>query len=140
MIAPMDDTFANDQEVLDALAADGHDLSSPMVIDFFVLATDEPAAHEMAEVFRKAGYETEIEYDELGGHEHEGDEELDHEHEPIWEVVVRVEMVPTAAEIARLQKDFQEMVEPFGGEANGWGTAGNLDDEGEDGDDTDDDA
>ena len=70
MIAPMDDTFADDQEVLNALAADGHDLESPMVIDFFMLASDEPAAHEMAEVLRKAVYETEIEYDEHGGHDH----------------------------------------------------------------------
>ncbi|MCA9574231.1 MAG: ribonuclease E inhibitor RraB [Polyangiales bacterium] len=133
----MDDTFADDQEVLNALAADGHDLESPMVIDFFMLASDEPAAHEMAEVLRKAGYETEIEYDEHGGHDHEDDEEVDHEHDPIWEVAVSVEMVPTAAELARLQRELQELVAPFGGEANGWGTVGNLEDEGDEGHDED---
>ena len=62
----MNDTFSDDQQVLDALAADGHDLSSEMTIDFFLLATDEPAAHEMAEVLTKAGYQAEIECDEDG--------------------------------------------------------------------------
>ena len=95
------------------------------------------AAHEMAEVLRKAGYETEIEYDEHGGHDHEDDEEVDHEHDPIWEVAVSVEMVPTAAELARLQRELQELVAPFGGEANGWGTVGNLEDEGDEGHDED---
>lgn len=128
----MNDTFADDQEVLNALAADGHDLESPMTIDFFLLATDEPAAHEMAEALTAAGYDTEIECDESGGHDHGDDEEpCDHDHDPLWAVVVSVEMVPTAAEITRLQGIFQGLVEPFGGELDGWGTVGNLEEDGE---------
>jgi regulator of RNase E activity RraB len=89
----------------------------------------------MAEVLGKAGYDTEIECDESGGHDHSEDESPpDHDHEPLWAVVVSVDMVPTAAEILRLQAAFQELVEPFGGELDGWGTVGNLEEEeGEDG-------
>ena len=133
----MNDTFSDDQQVLDALAADGHDLSAEMTIDFFLLATDEPAAHEMAEALTKAGYQAEIECDEDGGHDHsEDDSPPDHDHEPLWAVVVSVDMVPSAAEITRLQGVFAGLVEEFGGELDGWGTVGNLEEEeGEEGDD-----
>ena len=130
----MNDTFSDDQQVLDALAADGHDLSAEMTIDFFLLATDEPAAHEMAEALTKAGYHTEIECDEDGGHDHSHDETPpDHEHEPLWAVVVSVDMVPSAAEIQRLQEVFGGLVEEFGGELDGWGTVGNLEEDEEEG-------
>lgn len=132
----MNDTFSDDQQVLDALAADGHDLSAEMTIDFFLLATDEPAAHEMAEALTKAGYQAEIEVDEEGGHDHEEGEACDHDHEPLWAVVVSVDMIPNAAEITRLQTVFAGLVEEFGGELDGWGTVGNLpEEEGEEGDD-----
>ena len=135
MLARMNDSFADDQEVLNALAADGHDLASSMTIDFFLLATDEPAAHQMAEVVAKAGYKTEIECDEDGGHDHSEDEQpADHDHEPLWAVVVSVEMVPNVAEIARLQVAFEELIAPFKGELDGWGTVGNVVEE-DDGDD-----
>ena len=45
-------------------------------------------------------------------------------------------MVPTAAEITRLQGVFEGLVTELGGELDGWGTVGNLEEEeGEEGDD-----
>ena len=93
-------------EIVNAAAAAGKGIGAFNVIQI-----------ELAEALTAAGYDTEIECDESGGHDHGDDEEpCDHDHDPLWAVVVSVEMVPTAAEITRLQGIFQGLVEPFGGQ------------------------
>ncbi len=141
----MTDPFADDQAVLDALAEDGHDLSQPMPIDFFLLAPDEPAAHGMAEALRAESYVAEIEFDDGQEHDHGEDEPHGEECTPVWAVCVHIEMIPDVKEIVRLQVVLADLVAPFEGEGDGWGTVGNApqedeEDGDEDGDEEDRDA
>jgi regulator of RNase E activity RraB len=106
--------FPNDADgdALRRVAADGNDLTQPMAFDLTVVVPDEASATSVAEVARLAGYETTIELDE------EYDESL---------CVCTKLMLATYDNVVRAQEELQELVAPYGGEVDGWGTSGNKD-------------
>jgi hypothetical protein len=116
-------TFPDDAdgEALAALAAEGIDLSQPLVLDFFVAAPDERSALAIAASVKKAGYRAEIDFDE-GESDEDGEIDLeDEEFGPSWTVRSTIEMVPDYKRIIQIQSDLDRVAQPHGGKADGWG-------------------
>ena len=109
-----------DGAVLADLAAQGVDLSQPLLIEFAVAVPDEPSAQNTLEAMTNAGFNSRIEYDEG---EPDFDPEADDEGEfgPMWTVYADVLMVPQYDEIIRIQAELDRLAGPFGGNADGWG-------------------
>ncbi|HEX6597344.1 MAG TPA: ribonuclease E inhibitor RraB [Acidimicrobiales bacterium] len=110
----MEADFPNDADgdTLRRVAADGNDLTKPMAFDLTVVLPDEASAISVADAARLAGYETTIDLDE------ESDESI---------CVCTKLMLPTYDNVIRAQDELQELVAPYGGEVDGWGTFGNKD-------------
>jgi len=116
--------FPNDADgaVLADLAAQGVDMSQPMLIEFAVDAPDENSAHAIEEALSKDGYDTQFYYDE-GEPDEDGEiDPDDEEFGPSWTVYANVRMVPAHDEIIRIQSDLDRIVVPLGGKSDGWGT------------------
>jgi hypothetical protein len=123
-IYPNDD----DGAVLADLAAQGIDMSQPLLLDFQVHAPDQAAADAIGKALRQAGYDIEVVYDE-GEPDEDGDiDPEDEEFGPSWTVYVNREMVPEYHEIMRIQADLDRLARPHGGKSDGWGAM--LDEEG----------
>ena len=106
--------FPNDADgdALRRVAADGNDLTKPMAFDLTVVVPDEASATSVADAAGLAGYETTIDLDE------ETDESI---------CVCTKLMLATYDNVIRAQEELQELVAPYGGEVDGWGTFGNKD-------------
>jgi len=116
-------TYPDDADgaVLTELAAQGVDMSQPVLIDFFVDVPDEASANAVDAALGQEGYSTEIEYDE-GEPDDEGQiDPDDEEFGPSWTVCVNFKMVPDHAEIVRIQAELDRISGPLGGKSDGWG-------------------
>jgi hypothetical protein len=116
-------TYPDDADgaVLADLAAQGVDMSQPLLVEFAVHASDETSAHAIAEALAKKGYDAQIDFDEG-----EPDEEVeidpdDEEFGPSWTVYAEVTMVPAYEEIVRIQAELDQLAGPFDGHSDGWG-------------------
>lgn len=110
-----------DGAVLADLAAYGVDMSLPLLIEFPIDAPDEKSATAIQATIAKAGYESEIEYDE-GEPDEDGDADPDEEElGPSWTVYAQKEMIPQYDEIIRIQSELTRLAEPHGGNCDGWG-------------------
>src|SRR5690606_26222282 len=111
--------------VLAELAAQGVDMTQPVLIEFAVAAPDDASATAIGEALTKAGYDSQVEYD-AGEPDEDGefdldDEEDDEEFGPSWTVFANVTMVPEYNEIMRIQADLDRLALPHGGQSDGWG-------------------
>ena len=116
-------TYPDDADgaVLAQLAAQGVDMSQPLLIEFAVAVPDEASAEETHEAMIKAGYDCYIEFDE-GEPDEEGEiDSDDEEFGPLWTVYANVRMAPQYDEIVRIQADLDRLAKPFGGNSDGWG-------------------
>ncbi|MCB9662033.1 MAG: ribonuclease E inhibitor RraB [Sandaracinaceae bacterium] len=111
----------DDGAVLAALAADGVDMSQPLVIDFPVAVPDRSSAEAVSQALARAGYDCEIVFDEGEPDESGEVDPDDEEFGPSWAVYARVEMVPAYDEIMRIQADLDRLAGPLGGNSDGWG-------------------
>jgi hypothetical protein len=105
-----------DGDALRKLIELGHDLSRPMVIDFFIAVPSEQAGLAVAEAAEEHGYMVAVEYD---------DEDRE------WTCYCSCEMVPTLPGLIAAQSKLQEIAIPYGGYTDGWGTSGNAETGGE---------
>lgn len=116
-------TYPDDADgaVLADLAAQGVDMSQPLLIEFLVAVPDEASANKALQVMVKAGYDAHIEYDE-GEPDDEGEMDPDDEEfGPSWTVFANVRMIPEYQEIIRIQAELDRLARPFGGSSDGWG-------------------
>jgi len=115
-------TYPHDADgaVLASLAAQGVDMTQPLTIEFHVGVPNEAYANSAANAMAKAGYESQIEYDEG---EPDFDPETDDAEEfgPSWTVYVNVQMIPEYNEIRRIQAELDQIARPWGGTSDGWG-------------------
>ncbi len=112
----------DDGAVLSDLAAQGVDMSLPMLIEFAVDAPDDASAHAIERAMQERGYDTEIYYDEGEPDEDGNIDPDDEEFGPSWTVYANVRMIPEYDEIIRIQNELDEITGPFGGCSDGWGT------------------
>jgi hypothetical protein len=116
-------TYPDDDDgaVLAGLAADGVDMSQPLVIDFPVAVLDEASADAVSKALVQAGYDCEVMFDE-GEPDENGEIDLDDEEfGPSWVVYARVKMVPAYDEIIRIQAELDRVAGPLRGRSDGWG-------------------
>ena len=115
-------TYPDDADgtVLADLAAQGVDMSKPLLIEFAVAVLDEASADGSLKAMMKAGYASRIEYDEG---EPDYDPEVDDEDEfgPSWTVYADIRMIPEYNEIMRIQAELDRVARPCGGKSDGWG-------------------
>jgi len=109
-----------DGAVLADLAAQNVDMTQPLTIEFPVAVPNEASANSAAAAMTKAGYESQIEYDEG---EPDFDPETDDAEEfgPSWTVYANVQMIPEYNEIVRIQAELEQIARPLGGKSDGWG-------------------
>jgi regulator of RNase E activity RraB len=122
-----------DGEVLRMIAEDGHDMTQPMDVEFHVAAATEEVAEKIAEAAVELGYEAFIDFDDGSD-----DEEVEDEITEPWTCTCRKAMVLEYDAIMASQSELDAIARPMGGYADGWGTFGNVEVEGEDDDDIDD--
>lgn len=115
-------TYPDDADgaVLADLAAQGVDMTQPLTIEFPVAVPNEASAKNAAAAMTKAGYDSQIEYDEG---EPDFDPETDDAEEfgPSWAVYANVQMIPEYNEIMRIQAELDQIARPLGGKSDGWG-------------------
>jgi hypothetical protein len=109
-----------DGSVLADLAAQGIDLSKPLLFEFPVAVPDKASAEGTHKAMTHAGYDARIEYDE-GEPDYDSDVDDQEEFGPSWAVFADVRMIPQYDEIMRIQSELDEIARPFGGESDGWG-------------------
>lgn len=100
----------SDGDALRSVAADGNDMSAPMVVEFPVVVPAETPAKQFASVASARGYQVHLWRDEEGSD---------------WDVICAIKMVPTHADVVRIQRELTEWAAPFGGYCDSWGTFGN---------------
>lgn len=116
-------TYPDDADgaVLAELAAQGVDMSRPLMIEFPVAAPDEESANKTFQALTNAGYDCEVEFDE-GEPDEDGEiDPDDEEFGPSWTVFASVRMIPEYDEIVRIQAELDRLARPFGGISDGWG-------------------
>jgi hypothetical protein len=101
-----------DGHALRRLIEPGHDLSRPMLIDFFVAVPSERAGRAVAGAAQEHGYKVSVEYDDEDGE---------------WTCYCSCEMVPTYPGLIAAQSHLERIAAPHGGHTDGWGTHGNAD-------------
>jgi hypothetical protein len=104
--------FPNDSDgdALRRVESHGNDMTAPMVIEFPVVVPSEIPAKQFASVASSKGYKV-----HLWKRVNDSD----------WDVICAIEMVPTHADVVRIQRQLTEWANPFGGYCNSWGTFGN---------------
>jgi hypothetical protein len=100
----------SDGDALRRVAADGNDMNAAMVIDFPVVIPAENPAKQFASIASTKGYKVHF---------------WKHDDDPDWDVICTMEVVPTYANIVRIQRELNEWAEPFRGYCDSWGTFGN---------------
>lgn len=116
-------TYPDDDDgaVLAGLAADGVDMSQPLVIEFPVAVPDEASAEAVSKALVQGGYDCEVVFDQGEPDESGEIDPNDEEFGPSWAVYARVEMVPAYDEIMRIQADLDRLAGPLRGRSDGWG-------------------
>ena len=114
--SPLDDmptSYPNDADgdALRNVAESGADMSSPMVIDFSVEVADERTARRVAEVVAAHGFDPSIS---------EADDSAS------WSVHCSKSMLATYEGVVAVQVELNELLSPYGGICEGWGTFGNT--------------
>jgi hypothetical protein len=99
-----------DGDALRRVAADGNDMSAPMVMDFPVVLPAETPARQFASVAAARGYRVHV---------------WKHDDDPGWDVICSIDMVPTHADVVRIQRELTEWAGPYRGYCDSWGTSGN---------------
>ena len=110
-----------DGAVLADLAAQGVDMSQPLLIEFPVAVPHEESANKTLQAMTKAGYDSHIEYDEGEPDDDRETDPNDEEFGPSWTVFANVRMIPEYNEIMRIQAELDRLARPFGGKSDGWG-------------------
>ena len=106
-----------DRDALHRVAANGADMSRPMLVDFMVAATSEGAAESIARAVRALGYDTEVVRDtDDDGHGVD-----------TWTVYCSRTMLLDYVSVTAFQAELDRVSAPFGGYSDGWGTFGNSD-------------
>lgn len=100
-----------DGDALRNVAESGADMSSPMVIDFSVEVADERTARRVAEVVAAHGFDPSI---------------SEHDDSDSWSVYCSKSMLATYDGVIAVQVELNELVSPYGGSCEGWGTFGNT--------------
>lgn len=113
--------LAENDEVLRRMAGRGVDFSERRSLDFFVLVRDEAAAERVHQALEAEGFDARVSYNE-GEPLEDGSPDDDPEFAPSWTVTVVVEMVPTLEAVTVTEKRIEAIVQPLGGEMDGWGT------------------
>lgn len=101
-----------DGNPLRQLAASRADMSEPIDIDFFVIASDEATAKDVADKAAELGYRTEICFD---------DEEASIDP---WACVCTKSMVPAYPSLIAAQAELDVIARALGAHMDGWGTYG----------------
>jgi hypothetical protein len=123
-------TFPDDDDgqVLASLADCGVDLTLPRLIEFAIALPDEESATAIEKALIEQGFDAESWFDagEPDPDDDDDDEEDnewdDEEFGPSWTVYAKIRMVPTYADIVRIQHELTEIAQPFGGFSDGWET------------------
>ena len=100
-----------DGDALRRVADAGADMSQPMVIEFSVDVPNEHAARRVAEVVAARGFEPSIFHS-------------DEDHS--WSVYCAKEMLATYEGVIEVQSELNKLLQPYGGDCDGWGTFGNT--------------
>lgn len=102
--------FPDDENgtVLRGMLDSGDDLSRPRQIDFTVVLPGELQAQELAEVFRRRGFEVSL-------------KRTDVVPELPWDVTISSFMLPDHQAIADMENALQIIATPLGGKNDGWG-------------------
>jgi hypothetical protein len=109
-----------DGQALELAARHGIDLESPVKIEFAVISPDEEAAKAIKHRLSDIGYEASISFDEGEPHDESNPEEV-REFGPSWTVLVDMVMVPTYADVTRIQEILDKQARGLGGRSDGWG-------------------
>ncbi len=111
--------FPNDEDgqVLAALEAHGVDLEQPLTLEFAILVGEDTAPEIKAKLIEH-GFDAEISYDE--GEEYDDEDDAE-EFGPSWSVIITHTLIPTYQNIVDFQRQIGAIVEPLGGELDGWG-------------------
>lgn len=89
-------------------------MSRPMVIEFSVDVPDERAARRVAEVVAPVGFYPSI---------------FRHDETDSWSVYCAKEMLATYEAVVDVQSELNRLLQPHGGQCDGWGTFGNTQEE-----------
>jgi hypothetical protein len=95
----------NDTDALDALRASGVDPTMPTMLRHYVYVPQESSAKMLVERFQQDGFSIESRASADGTN---------------WLILLTHKSLVTSREIARLRAYFADLVEPIGGEYDGW--------------------
>ncbi|MCL1144413.1 ribonuclease E inhibitor RraB [Shewanella marinintestina] len=109
-----------DGNILQNLAASGFDMSRLRDFEFFVDSPDEESSYNIEKELIKAGFSTEVYFDEGELEEGETKTEENKEFWPSWTVYVLSKMAPDYNEIIRIQEVVDAIAKPFNGRSDGW--------------------
>ena len=109
----MSGSYPNDADgdALRSAEESGADMSLPMVIDFAVDVPDEHTARRVAEIVAGHGFDPSIFEDDDSGS---------------WSVYCSKSMLATYDGVVAVQAQLNELLGPYGGSCDGWGTFGNT--------------
>jgi len=110
-----------DGRALSNLAAQGVDMTRPLLIEFAIDAPDETSARAISNVASENGYEANIYFD-AGEPDYNEDTEDEEEFGPSWTVYVKHKVVPSYQNLTRLQETLDQLVKGLGGKVDGWET------------------
>jgi hypothetical protein len=99
-----------DGDSLRRVAENGSDMSRPMLIEYSIGVPDEPCAQRIAELTRSHGFDVSLSSDEGA---------------KSWSVYCAKTMLATYDGVIAVQAQLNELVQPYGGSCDGWGTFGN---------------
>jgi regulator of RNase E activity RraB len=86
-------------------------MNAPMIIEFPVVFAAKAQAEKFAPLAASRGFRVQL---------------WEHEDDSDWDVICAIEIVPTHADVVRIQRELSEWAEPFDGNCEGWGTLGNT--------------
>ena len=91
-------------------------MSRPMDIDFAVAVPTQEAGERVAEQAKRLGFRVDLVAD---AHEEEPDATS-------WSCYCTKTMVPEYSALLSVQRELDDIAQPFGGWSDGWGTFGNA--------------
>jgi regulator of RNase E activity RraB len=107
-----------DGDALRRVAADGSDMSKPMLVDFMVAVRDGESGQNVAAAAAHLGYRTQVMQD--------SSEEDDEANAYPWTVYCTKKMTLTYEAVVAAQAELDRLSQPYGGYIDGWGTFGNA--------------
>ena len=85
----------------------GSDLKKPHAVEFYVYLPTRILANKLAKKIQKQGFDVHVFSDPSGAR---------------WLCLPIKNIVPNAKALASIQKHFNTLAQPFGGQCDGWGT------------------